>query len=427
MNYVIGLDIGTSSVKGVLMDENKNIIATETVKHKYYYENNLKLLNADEFCDGCISAIKLLASKACGKVLGICASGASGNLMLFGKKNSPIYNWQNSFDKDIVDKYLGSYDTPEMRKIVGWGKNYGFPLATLAYLKATSPECIENADMICMSIEYLNYTLTGKWGITRSMGTPFYLINQETGRYHKDFLDIIGITEDKLPAIMDNCSVLGCLTKQAAQKTGLTEDTKVILGTFDHPAAARGAAVFDEGEVLLSCGTSWVALVPFKTRNEPLKRSMLIDPFMSPNGNWCGMRSIASISDKIDACKNKYFPDMPYREFDMLVDKSELGAGGIKVDLDCPADMPVDTPSHHLARAIAEAAANKLCDMLVSLDINIKKVKFVGGISKSKEWLAVINEVCNVAVEVVNGECAGAAGSALMARVGVGMSGSERD
>ena len=409
------------------MDENKNIISTETIKHKYYYENNLKLLNADEFCDGCINAIKLLASKANGKVLGICASGASGNLMLFGKENSPVYNWQNSFDKEIVDKYLGKYDTSEMRKIVGWGKNYGFPLATLAYLKDTNPECIENADMICMSIEYLNYRLTGKWGITRSMGTPFYLINQETGKYHKDFLDILNITEDKLPPILENCSVLGCLTKKAAQETGLSEDTKVIPGTFDHPAAARGSGAFDKGEVLLSCGTSWVALTPFENRCEPLERSMLVDPFMSPNGNWCGMRSIPSISDKIDTCKNKYFPNMSYREFDVLVGKSELGAGGVVVNLDCPEDIPSGTPDKHIARAIAEAAANKLKDMLVSLNIEVKKVKFVGGISKSKEWLSVIGEVCNVAVEVVNGECAGAAGSALMARVGVGMTKSEKD
>ncbi len=418
MKYLIGLDIGTSSVKGVLMSEKKDIIKSITKQHEYYFENALKLLDADLFCDSCIDVIRELSYGVNSDIIALCASGASGNLMLKGRENSPIYSWQNEFDDKIIDRYLENYSASDIYKIIGWPKLNSFPLSVLCYLKDTNPDLIKSADNVCMSIEYLNYRLTGRWGITVSMGTPFYLINQEKRKYHKDFLEIFGITEDKLPPIMDNYSVLGTLTKEASEKTGLSADTKVVLGTFDHPSAARGAGVFTTDEVLLSCGTSWVSLIPFKERKAPFGKELLIDPFMSPDGMWCGMKSLPSISESIDRCKEKYFDSISYEEFDELVSKSYLGANGVIVDIDNPSELPANTEKCHIARAIAEGAARKLCEMLDELEISVTKLKIVGGITKSREWLKVISEVCQKEIEVVNGECAGAAGAALMAGVG---------
>ncbi|MBR0277667.1 MAG: hypothetical protein IJQ50_04320, partial [Clostridia bacterium] len=349
-----------------------------------------------------------------------------GNLMLKGKENSMIYNWQNTFDREIVNKYYANIPDDEIYKTVGWRKSYGFPFSAMAYLKETEPRITEKFDVMCMSIEYLNYRLTGKWGITRSMGTPFFMIEQEKGKYYKPFLDAIGITEDKLPPIMENYSVLGNLTDDAALKTGLTANTKVVLGTFDHPAAARGAGVFEENEVLLSCGTSWVALIPFNTREKPIKKNMLVDPFMYPYGNWCGMKSLTSIAEKIEACKKKYFGEISYKDFDELVAKSGFGANGLSIDVDDPCDLPSDVCQCCIARAISEAAAIKLRDMLEELNVQAKSIRIVGGITNSKEWLSVISEICDTKVEVVNGECAGAAGAALMAGVGAKIFKSER-
>ena len=425
MKHLIGLDVGTSSVKGVLMDSLGNILATVTKKHNYYTEDQYKLLNADEFVDNCCNVIKELGSKADGDIAAICTSGASGNLMLKGEENSPIYGWQNSFSKDLVDKYIGQYNTEDFRNIVGWPKQYGFPLSALLYVKETNPEMFKNADMICMNMEYLNFKLTGKWGITPSMGTPFFLIDQEKGEYHKDFLDILGINEEKLPPIMPNCSVLGGLTEEVAKELGLSTETKVVLGTFDHPAAARGAGVFREDDALLSCGTSWVLFVPYATRQEPLNNKMLVDPFMSPNGMWCGMKSIASVAVKIENAQKKYFGEISYKEFDSMVPYKDTEP--VEIDLDEPKDLPKNVNKAAVARGIVVAAAKKLKTMLDDLNLKATEIKIVGGITNAKEWLEVISEVTGRKVTVVNGECAGAAGSASMAGVGIGIFKSEMD
>lgn len=424
MKGLIGLDIGTSSVKGVLINSKGDVLNTITKKHNYYTENGLKLLNADDFAKGCFDVIKELSQNA-DEVVAICASGASGNLMLKGEENSPIYGWQNNFDKEIVDKYLGKYTVEEIKQIVGWPKLYSFPLAVLAYLKETQPEKLENAEKVCMSIEYLNFKLTGEWGITGSMGTPFYLIDQEKGRYSKELLDSVGVREEQLPPVMPNCSVLGNLTEDAAKQLGLTTETKVVLGTFDHPAAGRGAGVFNEGEVLLSCGTSWVAFIPFKTRKQPMEKGMLVDPYMSPEGMWCGMKSLPSLAEKLEAARKKYFGKIPYKEFDEMVSVKENGE--VAIDLDEPKELPADTPKTAIARGIVVAAAEKLKKMLDDLEVKATELKIVGGITNAKQWLDVISEVTGRKVTVVNGESAGAVGSAAMAGVGAGIFESEKD
>lgn len=422
MEYLIGLDVGTSSVKGVLMSADGEVKSCKTKKHTYYEKNGFKTLDADEFCEGCFEVLKELKSvlEPDDKILAICPSGASGNLVFVknGRASSPVYGWQTKYDSEITDKILGDIEADFVYETVGWGKLSSFPLAALAYFKETNPGLIADCDMVCMHIEYLNYCLTGKWGITPSMGTPFYLINQEKRDYEPRFLKAFGIDKSKLPPIVENCTVLGELTDAAAEKTGFDTDTKVIPGTFDHPSAARGAGVFDEGEILISCGTSWVVFAPYSKRAVPQSQKMLTDPFMYPNDNWCGMKSLTSVSETIDKYMKKYLGDISFEELDNLADRAPRGANGLLLGDD------TDTSGFDrcdIARAIMEAIALRLNEFLKVYAKGAKKIRLVGGITNSKVWCRVISEITGVRVSVINGEHAGAVGSAIMAGVGVGI------
>lgn len=419
MEYLIGLDVGTSSVKAVLMSTDGQTLTHKTKKHTYYTPDGFKTLDADEFCDGCFEVIKELTDELSDndKVLGVCSSGASGNLLFVkdGRAISPVYGWQTSFDKEKVDIVMADIDTDFVYKTVGWPKLYSFPLAGLAYFKQTNPTLLDDADMICMHIEYLNYKLTGKWGITPSMGTPFFLINQEDKKYEKKFMDALGIDETKLPPIMEHCSVLGEIGEYASQKTGLNTGTPVVLGTFDHPSAARGAGVFDEGEVLISCGTSWVVFVPLPDRNAPQSKGMLTDPFVYPKGNWCGMKSLTSVSETIDKYKKEYLDDISFEELDTLADVAPCGANGLLIGDNT--DISGYDKSD-VARAIMESIAIRLDEFLKEYAADCRTIRMVGGITKSKVWCRVISEITGKSVEIVNGEHAGAVGSAIMAGVG---------
>ncbi|MBE7049223.1 MAG: hypothetical protein E7394_00445 [Ruminococcaceae bacterium] len=422
MEYLIGLDIGTSSVKGVLMSTDGNVKSCKTKKHIYHEIDGFKTLDADEFCKGCFDVLKEIKSEICeyDKILAICPSGASGNLVFVkdGKAISPVYGWQNSFDDRITEEVILGLDGEYVYETVGWPKIKSMPLAALAYIRKTNPDLIDSSDMICMHIEYLNFCLTGKWGITPSIGTPFYLINQKKMEYEQKILDSLGIDKAKLPPIMKNCTSIGHMTEFAVEKTDLDKDTKVILGTFDHPSAARGAGVFDEDEILISCGTSWVVFVPVSEREKAISQKMLSDPFMHPGGKWCAMKSLTSVSDTIDKYMKKYLGDISFEELDTLADKAPIGANGLLLDDD------TDTRGFEksdIARAIMECIAIRLNEFLKVYAKDAKKIRLVGGITKSKVWCRVISEITGVNVSVVNGEHAGAVGSAIMAGVGVGI------
>ena len=135
--------------------------------------------------------------------------------------------------------------------------------------------------------------------------------------------------------------VLGYTTEEISKSTGIPSGIPVVLGSFDHPSAARGVGVLDEGQMLLSCGTSWVGFFPVKSREKIAAAKTLIDPFLSPEGCWATMTSVASVSARIKLYVNRYIDDSE-KAFDILGDlakKSEQGAGGLCIN---PKDEPDD-------------------------------------------------------------------------------------
>lgn len=436
MEYLIGLDIGTSSVKAVLMSTDGKV--TKTAKGNFDYtriDNGGVEIDADEFARICIDTINELAQGTDGKIKGICASSASGNLVLLDKENkpiTPIYNWQDKRTTTEADEILKDIDRDELYSKIGWpfsGK--GFPLAILCYIKKHNPKKLENCGKVCMSTEYLYYKLTGRWGISSSAGTPFYLIDQQTGKYIPELLDILGITEDKLPPIMPCGSKLGEITEAYPSLEGIP----VVLGSFDHPSAARGVGVFNEGEMLLSCGTSWVGFFPVNDRSKLVSARTLIDTFLSSKGGaWGSMVSVSSLSERIKFYTELYIDntDKMYEISTFLAEKSTLGANGLSICLtDEPDDDKINAFSKaDIARAIMEGAVNLLkerLDRLKAIGISPKTAVMVGGPSENPLYSKLIEEICGISVRVLHGSNAGAVGAAFLAGIGAGIYKDEAD
>ena len=431
MNYLIGLDIGTSSVKGVLMTEKGKVKKIAHASFSYTALNNGGMeIDADAFVSVCYSAILDLSQGVDGEIKGICASAASGNLLILDKDNkplTPIFNWQDKRVTTESQEILPHIDREALYQKVGWpfsGKS--LPLAMLCYLKKHSPDVLENCGKVCMSTEYLYYKLTGKWGICTSQGTPFYLIDQNTGHYIPEIIETFGITEDKLPPILPCGSKLGEVTLEASGKCGLPKGTAVVLGSFDHPSAARGVGVFQEGEILLSCGTSWVGFSPVNNRDRAVEKEVLIDPFLSEAGGaWGAMVSVASLSQRIKLYTNRYVGDS-YRLLAELAEKSKSGADGLSICLlDEPDDEKIKAYSKEaIARAIMEGAVvllNKKLDVFRSMGIQPKTAVMVGGPSENPLYLKLIEEICGLKVHVIHGANAGAVGAAMLAGIGAGI------
>lgn len=420
MGYFIGLDIGTSSVKGVLQTGEGVTAATVRTPFTYEKDGDRTQLNPAVYLDACYTAIRTLAEKAAdGEILGVCASSASGNLLLLDDKGTPLTNiigWQ-----DQRGCSLECLDTEGIYPLIGWGfDGKSFPLAQLCRLKKQQPQLLENCGKVCMSTEYLYYKLTGAWGISTSAGTPFYLIDQEKGAYSRKLLDILGIPEEKLPPIFPCGHIVGKVTGQGAKDSGLPAGTPVMLGSFDHPSAARGVGILEEGQMLLSCGTSWVALYPIASRAKIISAGMLSDPFLYPNGPYAGMTSVPSVSDKIQNCIASLLgnPAEPFKTLSSLAEKGRPGV--LKIDPTSPpkAEEITAYSREDVARAIMDGTVGLLkekMDNLAEKGITAKNAVMVGGPSEDPLWVRLIEESCGISVKVVHGAYAGAVGAAVIA------------
>lgn len=440
MDYLIGLDIGTSSVKGVLMTTEGRIACNAKEIFAYHrLESGEVELDAEAYLAACFHAIKALANAAApGVIKGICASSASGNLLLLDQENKPMTNiisWQDKRVSEEAREVLGEMDDEAFYRLIGWPFRYkAFPLAQLCYMKKHNPESLENCGMVAMSTEYLYYALTGEWGLSPSAGTTYFLINQQKGEYVKPLLDKFGLSEEQFPPILPCGSVLGKVKGDVATHCGLLEGTPVVLGSFDHPSAARGVGVLKEGQMLLSCGTSWVAFFPIADREKGANAGMLIDPFLSPNGCFGVMTSVASLSERIQLYVNRYIDDSKeaFGKLSALARQSVSGANGLCIN---PQDDPDDErilafSKEHIARAIMEGTVRLLkehLDGLAEKGISASEAIMVGGPSEDPYWITLIEEMCGITVDVQHGSYAGAVGAAVIAGIGVGTYKDEED
>lgn len=436
MDYLIGLDIGTTAIKGAIISVEGKVIKTISGGYNYYGEENVKLLNPDEFLEVCFSVIKNLTDSlgADDRVLSVCSCCASGNLILLDKNSNPItpiIGWQTTVNQDDIDTFFSQEEREEIYNIVGWPLRIRFPLAYLIAIKKHYPEKLNNAEVVVMSAEYLNFALTGKWGISHSMGTPFFLMNQEEGTYNIPLLDKLEIDKNKLPPIYPKGHVLGNVTEEMAEELGLSRDTKIVLGSFDHPSGAMGSGVFEEGEMLLSCGTSWVEFFPVSTREFAINTKGLVDRFMLDGAPYCVMKSITSVSEKIDALRYYYLGDISHKEYDDLAKEASVGCNGLKFNF-TDDDYTIDSrySKSDIARAIIEGAALILKENLKELEqcgLKAEKITMIGGISNSPVCVKIVSEILERPVKVSKGQVAGAVGAAMLAGIGVRVYKNEED
>ena len=428
MEYLIGLDIGTTAIKGVLMSTQGNIIQTVSGGYDYETKQNKKLLDPAGFTDTCFSVIRSLTEKTekDGKVLAVCSCCASGNLILLGRQDeplTPIIGWQTTVSEEDKNAFFTKEEQDGFYETVGWPLGCRFPALYLAAIRQHEPELLKKTKTVAMSAEYLNFKLTGKWGISVSMGTPFFLLDQEKGEYNLPLLEKLGIADKDFPPVYEKGTVLGTVFPGIARELGLSKDTKIVLGSFDHPSGAMGAGVFDEGEMLLSCGTSWVEFFPVRSREFALSTKGLVDRFMIHGTPYCVMKSITSISEKIDSLRGHYLGEISHRAFDELAEKSALGCNGLRFDFTEQDYKIADGhEKNDIARAIIESAAHLLKDNLALLEksgLRADKITMIGGISNSPVCVKIVSEVLEKPVRVVNGQCAGAVGAALLAGIGV--------
>ena len=431
--YLLGLDLGTTNIKGVLMYVDGQIKKTvsETVSYTYGLNNTVEY-DAEKFYQKVAGVIKTLVESIDNNknIIGISMVSASGNTVLLNEANKPIRSAINWMDKRFTNEMGIVLQKPDLNKLydtTGWPFYNSFPLAHLSWLKLNEAENMRKVKRICLVTDYVNYRLTNEFKTNPSTATTSYLFDQKAGVWAKDIIKKFSISANMLPEIIKSGKLIGVINNEAAELTGLLSGTPVVAGSFDHPGAARGTGVLHEGDLLLSCGTSWVGFYPIKDREKLVCMKMLIDPFLSENGCYGGMFSLPSIGKHIDVMINKWISQKEdrYKIFDS--EARTVNPGQSELLINPLADSHKDYSNYSIgiiARAIMVGTAQLMkehIDNLVKNGIILNRIIMAGAPTESETWVEILCDILETDIQVSYGGFAGAVGGAVIAGIGTGI------
>ena len=295
MNH-IGLDLGTGTIKGVLLDSRQNVLASgKRPVPLLRPQENFVEIDPQSYFDTLYSLLAELAQKSGSPIAGIAFAAASGNTLLCDNAGNPLTEIISWLDKRI------SWMPPEewnVFSVTGWPTMSAFPLAHLEYFKRTRPELTGKA-FFAMNNDWAAWKLTGVHKLDHSNAVTSQLQNVRQKKYEQKYLDYYSLSTDRLPELVETGEEIGCLKEEFCSGM-LTKDTKVFAGSFDHPAAARAVRVLTPDDMLLSCGTSWVGFQPIPA-DAQVSPGELFDPFQSGSGGYAAkMFSLAAVGIEIE-------------------------------------------------------------------------------------------------------------------------------
>ncbi len=424
--YAIGLDLGTSSVKAVLFSTEQGVVAKDSADFTYAPAclpdgSEYLGINMENFYRTICAVLRNLAKKVPdgADFGGIAMASASGNSVICDKEGNALidaYSWLTPAMSAEIATVFGEDFGPNVREYAGWGLAPSFPLGQLSHLRVHAPALLDSADIVCMATEYVLHRMTGKWGMDVSTATPFYLLDQKKRAWNTEFLAALGIPVCKLPPLRESGDLLGKMTVTGAADTGLPVGTCVYLGSFDHPTAARACNIEREGDLLISCGTSWVCFFPMNDRTKIMEHTLSADPFLTPNGPWGTICSLSRASECIKAVVDRYISadENKFVLLDELAAAAPRGAQGLAFN---PMEEVPDLSAYskqNIARALMEGIANALKARMGDI-IKIERITMCGGPSTSRVWREVLSDVFGVPVSVTFGPHSGAVGAAMYA------------
>jgi len=456
VSYLIGLDAGTTSFKGVLFDENggTKAIASREYALNYPFADWVEL-DPEVYWWTCKSVLHELLAKWHGDVRQVKALAISSQgetlicLSRDGRVLRPAIVWLDNRAGEEAKILKQEFSIEKSFAITGQPDIVPtWPAAKILWLKRNEPVRFNQVGKFLLLEDYLIYRLTDCFAAEGSMLSSSLLFAIDTGHWWLDMLDYLGLAIDQLPEIRPSGQLIGELTPQAAAETGLMQGTVVATGALDQAAATIGAGNVLPG-IITECTGGALAVVATMDRPvfDPRQRipchyHALPDLFyLLP---WCqtaGMTlkwfrdeffsseksaAIAAGNDIYDIMTSEAAWASPGA--DGLVMLPHL-AGAFTPECDPHArgvyfGFTLKSRRAHFTRALLESVAfmlNRNILLLEELGIEVKEIRSIGGGAKSPLWNQIKADVCQKPVVTVDVEEPACLGAAVLAGKAVGM------
>ena len=433
----IGVDLGTSAVKLLLMDEKgkiKNIVSKEYPLS--FPQNGWSEQNPKDWYEQTVLGIKeLIKHFDKSQVAGISFGGQMHGLVVLDENDEvirPAILWNDSRttkETDYLNNVIGKDKLSQYTANIAFA---GFTAPKILWMKENEPENFKKISKIMLPKDYIAYKLSNVFCTDVSDASGMLLYDVKNRCWSKEMINICGINENQLANVFESYEVVGTLTKEVAKELNLDAKVKVIAGAGDNAAAAIGTATVGEGKCNISLGTSGTVFIA--SEKFGVDENNALHSFAYSDGNYHLMGCMLSAA----SC-NKWWIEEILKTNDYNKELNNIeNLGNNKVFFlpylmgersphndpsarGCFIGMSMDTTREEMSQAVLEGVAFALRDsfeIAKSLGIKIESTKICGGGAKSPIWVKMIANILNIKVERIESEGGPALGGAILAAVG---------
>jgi len=468
--YIISHDLGTSSDKAILITVFGEIIDTAKVDYPLYHpepgfaeQEPLDLWKAV-----CTTTKEVIAKTkvSVNDIVGMTFSSQMQGMIPVSQEGEPLtrsMTWLDGRAADITREKLWTqprvmgYNLLRLRKFIkitggSPGQAGKDIIGKLLWLKKFKPEIFNKAYKFIDIKDFVILKLTGKFTTSADVGVIWWLMDTRNNKnqWHAGLCKLAGITPDRLAEVKESAAIVGTLTDEAAQKTGLNKNTPIVNGAGDLGCAALGSGAINAGEMHISVGTSgWVAGHVTKRKIDILNYTGCVGS-TNPQKYYLGMAHQETAGLCLEWLKNNVLyhekqlmqekqKSKIYEVLDDLAEKAGPGAEGLlftpwMYGERCPLDddyvrgslmnLSLKHSRDHLIRAVLEGISfNTRWAMhtLENLYSKVTELNFIGGGATSDLWCQIMADICNRKInQMENAQQAGAKGIALLASMTLG-------
>ncbi len=455
MNYLIGVDIGTSGTKAVLFDEYGKSIVSHTEEYPLYQpENGWAEQEPEDWAKATLNCLKKIVEKSNVNVKDIKGIGLSGQmhgLVMLDKDNRPLRKsiiWCDQRTQSECDYITQTVGKKRLMEITANPALTGFTASKIMWVKKHEPEIYNKCKHILLPKDYVRFVLTGVYATEVSDASGMQLLDIPKRKWSLEMLEILGIDPSLLAKVYESYEISGYINKETSLYTGLVEGTPVCGGAGDQAAAAIGNGIVKEGIISDTLGTSGVV---FAHTDKPL-----IDPMGRVHtfchavpGAWhiMGVTQAAGLSLRWfrDNFCEKELSESKKEGIDvydvMMRNIENLPVGSGKL-IYLPYLMGERTPhlsseargvffglsaihdKYNMLRAVVEGItfSQRDCyEIIKAQKITAKEIRAGGGGSRSVVWRKILADCLGAKITTVNSSEGGALGVAVLAGVGTGI------
>ncbi|MFC4809951.1 xylulokinase [Paenibacillus sp. GCM10023250] len=440
MSYVIGVDLGTSAVKVLLLDRSGAVAAEASRDYPLYHEHSgWSEQRPDDWVTGTLEAIRELVAEAgipAGEIEGLSFSGQMHGLVLLDAEGKPVRNailWNDTRTTAECREIEALVGKERLLTITRNPALEGFTLPKILWVRKHEPDVFERAVSFLLPKDYVRYRLTGAQHMDYSDAAGTLLLDVANKRWSGEMLEAVSLPASFAPPLVESHALTGTLLPEQAAAAGLSEGTKLFAGGADNACGAIGSGILREGLTMCSIGTSGVILSYEKDSGNDFRGKVHFFNHGKENAFYAmGVTLAAGYS--LSWFKNAFAKG---ESFDELLDVKP-GAKGL---LFTPYLVGERTPhadsvirgsfvgidgSHervHFARAVMEGitfSLNESVAMFREAGKTVDTIISIGGGASNPVWLQMQADIFNADVVALENEQGPGLGAAMLAAYGCG-------